>query len=287
LIRPLLDQSKAALREYADRKKIDFREDTSNASLDIRRNRIRHELLPLLRRKYLPALDRTILRVMDIISRDAEFVDEAATRWLKARKPGAFGHLPVAVQRRCIQRQLLRQKIPADYELVERLRLEPGRPMEIEPSRVVMRQPNGRLSIREIRSLAPNPGRVELKLNGAAGSAVFDGVRFQWRIEKWKWSGRPKKVSGSEYFDLDNVGSRIVLRHWQPGDRYQPIGMSSAAKLQDLFTNGKIPQAERHQLVLAVAGGGEVFWVERLRISEHFKLSNETIRRLHWRWKRL
>jgi hypothetical protein len=63
--------------------------------------------------------------------------------------------------------------------------------------------------------------------------------------------------------------------------------MGSAVKLQDLFTNGKIPKAERHDLVLAAGKSGELFWVERLRISEQFKWSERTIRRLHWRWKRL
>ena len=58
VIRPLLDLPKSVLREYALAHKIPFREDASNASPDFLRNRIRHELLPLLRRKYQPALDR-------------------------------------------------------------------------------------------------------------------------------------------------------------------------------------------------------------------------------------
>src|SRR5439155_18233268 len=50
LVRPLLDLPKAPLREFAIQKHIKFREDASNKCLDFRRNRIRHELLPLLRR---------------------------------------------------------------------------------------------------------------------------------------------------------------------------------------------------------------------------------------------
>ena len=74
LVRPLLDQPKAALVEYAGEHGIRYREDASNAVLDFQRNRIRHELLPLLRRKYQPALDRTISRVMDIVGAEAELV---------------------------------------------------------------------------------------------------------------------------------------------------------------------------------------------------------------------
>ena len=51
LVRPLLDQPKVALAEYASQRGIRHREDATNALLDFQRNRIRHELLPLLRRK--------------------------------------------------------------------------------------------------------------------------------------------------------------------------------------------------------------------------------------------
>ena len=85
LVRPLLDQPKAVLVEYAAEHGIRYREDASNAVLDFQRNRIRHELLPLLRGKYQPALDRTILRVMEIVGAEAEFVSGAAERWLRGR----------------------------------------------------------------------------------------------------------------------------------------------------------------------------------------------------------
>jgi len=38
-----------------------------------------------------------------------------------------------------------------------------------------------------------------------------------------------------EYFDADKVGATVGLRHWKPGDRFQPIGLASPRKLQDLF----------------------------------------------------
>ena len=83
LVHPLLDQPKAVLIEYAADQGIRYREDASNAALDFQRNRIRHELLPLLRRSYQPALDRTISRAMDIIGAEAEFAAEAAREWLR------------------------------------------------------------------------------------------------------------------------------------------------------------------------------------------------------------
>jgi len=77
------------------------------------------------------------------------------------------------------------------------------------------------------------------------------------------------------------------LRHWLPGDRFQPIGMLQPIKLQDLFTNAKVPRDRRHSLIVAATDQEEIFWVEGLRISERFKLTKNTIRRLQWYWQRL
>ena len=62
--------------------------------------------------------------------------------------------------------------------------------------------------------------------------------------------------------------------------------MSRPVKLQDLFTNAKIPAACRRHLVVAEAENGVIFWVEGLRIGELFKLGPATRASLCWRWKR-
>ena len=97
---------------------------------------------------------------------------------------------------------------------------------------------------------------------------------------------RPKFAKGCEHFDAERIGSPVVLRHWRAGDRFQPIGMKAPVKLQDLFVNHKISRAQRHQLVVATTAKGEPFWVEGLRVADGFKLDNQTVRRLKWRWLR-
>ena len=77
------------------------------------------------------------------------------------------------------------------------------------------------------------------------------------------------------------------MRHWRPGDRFQPIGMGAPVKLQDLFTNAKIPSERRRELLVAETRRGEIFWVEGLRMGEQFKLDKRTRRYLIWRWRRL
>ena len=97
----------------------------------------------------------------------------------------------------------------------------------------------------------------------------------------------PIQRANHECFDAGKLGIDIVLRHWRPGDRFQPIGMDAPVKLQNLFINQKIPRAHRHRLLVGTTADGELFWVEGLRLGERFKLDKKTRYQLQWRWKRL
>jgi tRNA(Ile)-lysidine synthase len=296
LTRPLLEQTKESLRDYAASKKIPFREDASNEWLDIQRNLIRRGLLPLLRRKYQPALPRTILRLMEILQAESELIGDLAEDWL-GRGTGvspvrlrfakiAFQKLPLALQRRCIQSQLISHGIPADFALIERMRTSPGKPFTIVPQVAVVCNANGQLHFRNSPIISSNTAELKIDLAGRAGEALFAGSKISWAIQPLKISYRPPPRSRprKELFDADKIGPRIVLRHWRPGDRFQPIGMKRPVKLQDFFVNQKVPRARRHELIVATTAQNEVFWVEGLRISEQFKLTSNTTRRLTWRW---
>jgi tRNA(Ile)-lysidine synthase len=285
LIRPLLDTTREELRRVVRENKIPFREDATNAGLEMPRNRIRNELLPLLRRHYQPALTKTILRLMEIARAEAEVSGQEADRWLQKPEP-AFDRLPVAVQRRIMQRQLAMLGVPADFELMEQLRNPARVQISVGSGIFVLRDPAGRVDLRTEAPVEFNAHEATLKLTGRAGNLQFDGVRLDWRLEAGGNFVRPRNPENCEFFDADRVGGKITLRHWRPGDRFQPIGLPSAVKLQDLFTNRKIPRDRRRELMIAVAANGEIFWVEQLRMGERFKLTAQTRRRLVWRWRR-
>ena len=308
LVRPLLDATRAELREFARANNLRFREDATNALLAAPRNRIRNELLPLLRKKYQPGLAKTVLRLMEIIGAEADAVGGMACRWVRSSgrqsahwshrkkrsrltsaatiKRISFANLAVAVQRRVLQQRLIESGIPADFDLVERLRGAPGVFVSVGPDLFVARDPVGRLKLRAQPPVEFKTNKLAVKLAGEAGEVDFAGVRFRWDFAPVKNRLRLSRRAGREYFDAGTVGKQITLRHWRPGDRFQPIGMKSALKLQDWFVNQKIPRGRRRELVVAVAETGGIFWVEGLRISEHFKLTPQTKRRLIWHWQR-
>jgi tRNA(Ile)-lysidine synthase len=292
LIRPLLEFSKEELLAHARENKIAFREDASNRATGFLRNRIRHDLLPLLRKKYQPGIDKIVLRLMEIVGAEAEFAGGAAKRFLAGGAEAGsipsseFEALPLAVQRKVLQRQLAAAGLLTDFDLVERLRKAPGSEVSVCAGVSVSRDATGKLRCREQASHDFDLSAVCLELKGRQGSGKIGARRFHWRVSTVRRRLLPKKVKASglrEYFDADKVGPEIILRHWHSGDRFQPIGLKSAAKLQDLFVNAKIPAARRRKLVLAATPAGEIFWVEGLRIGESFKLTPQTRRKLEWR----
>ena len=313
LVRPLLDATKAELRGFARENKIPFREDATNARLEMPRNRVRNELLPLLQRRYQPALTKTVLRLMEIVGAESDLAGEAARQWLVSKRkieraprpvplpagrgeggprkagPGegtVFKDLPVAIQRRVLQLQLSEVGVPVDFELIESLRQSTDVPVNLGPQLSVLRDATGAVSLRLARTSVFNANETVVKLAGRAGEVTFDGVRVCWLFDAVKKFKRPAARPACESFDADKVGGRITLRHWRAGDRFQPMGLRSSVKLQDLFTNWKIPRARRRELMVAAAENGEIFWVEGLRISENFNLTPQTKRRLTWRWQR-
>ena len=286
LVRPLLDLSKAELCQFAREKTIPFREDATNFLLDAKRNRIRNELLPLLRKNYQPGLNRAVLRMMEITGAESDAIGKLAGDWLRQRRPD-FDQLSVALQRRILQSQLVSLGLVAHFELVESLRQSAEVAVSVGAEFSVSRDLAGRLN------LLAQPSAVgfdlnELALNfaGRAGKVVFNTACVSWKFDAHKNFSRSPSRKAREFFDADKVGNQITLRHWRPGDYFQPIGLKSAAKLQDIFTNAKISRARRRSLLVAVAADGKIFWVENLRIAEDFKLTGETKRRLVWNWRR-
>jgi tRNA(Ile)-lysidine synthase len=286
LARPLLDVPKEALRRFAAEHKIAFSDDASNASLDILRNRVRHELIPLLTRHYQPALGRTILRLMEVVGAEAEFVARAAGEWLAGRRRPAFGRLAPAMQRRVIHQQLVEGRVSPEFDLVERLRLRAGEWIALSAEGAVRREAAGRLHWRRLVPLRFEARRRKLSLTAGKGQLAFGGLKIDWEIVDEKGMTIACQPANVEYFDADKVGRAIWLRCWRAGDRFQPIGTGSPRKLQDLFTNLKVPPAERRRRVIATTRPGELFWVEGLRMAEKFKLDKATARRLKWSWRR-
>ena len=274
---PFLQIPKRELRRFAESEDIQFREDASNVDTNHLRNRIRHELLPEFRRNFHTEIDRAILQSQGLIGADADFVSTAAREWIVSPKRVAFSELHPALQRWVIWHQLIELKLEPQHDQIETLRQTLGRSVSINPRQALRLDPNGHVQLHETTPVKHDLRQKIFVPSARWAEYVLARTRIRCRIARTK----PREYSG-EVFDAGRVGRKILLRHWQPGDRYQPIGMGKSVKLQDLFTNAKVPAAEKRQRVLACTEAGEIFWVQGLRIGEIAKTRPNTSRFLGW-----
>ena len=109
----------------------------------------------------------------------------------------------------------------------------------------------GRVRSKRVAPSETSVGGKLVSLAGKAGKGTFGGLSWNWTRVPARDSRLPAFEAGTEWFDAERVGSEVVLRFWRPGDRFQPIGMRGTQKLQDLFTNLKIPRVERGRRMVA------------------------------------
>ncbi len=286
LVRPLLNFTRSEIADWVKAEGVRFRHDASNQDPRFLRNRVRTELLPKLTRDFSPAIHRLVLRTMQGLADEADWMRAAAADYLRmpdTRRP-PFGRCLPALQRHVLALQLERRNLKFDWELIETLREKPNTIVSAPGHHSVSRDANGRLSIAGVKRIATfSTSTRTISLDPLRGTFEFAGLAVRWALKAC--CAPVRRLPKRELFDADKCGPSIQVRHWQPGDRFQPIGMTRPVKLQNLFTNAKVPQIERRRRMLATTAGGEIFWVEGLRIGEGFKVTRATRRCLQWRWQ--
>lgn len=288
LIRPFLDLPKSRLISAARDEGIRFREDRTNRDRKILRNRIRYDLLPMLERRFNPSLRAQLARSADLVGEDARYVADQARRWISAARQAPFSSLHTALQRSVLREEIRALGFEPGFDLIERLRLRTDTPEQIEPGLRIQRTVDGRI----VRTV-PAPQEAFRsdeslhRLQPGGGTIETGGRRIEYRMRRVR-GGPPspvRSVPNEESFSARAVGTRVILRHWRPGDRFQPLGFTGDSKLQDIFINRKVPASRRRGLLVATTAAGIIFWVESLPPGERFKLRGSTRGILVWKWR--
>ena len=81
--------------------------------------------------------------------------------------------------------------------------------------------------------------------------------------------GIPIQSANQVFFEQQRLAFPLKLRHWQPGDRFKPLGMGGKTKkLSDFFTDNKLARPEKDRVWLLENGDGEIIWVVGMRRAE-------------------
>jgi tRNA(Ile)-lysidine synthase len=282
IARPLLGLDRERVRELARAAGLPFADDETNDDPRFARNRIRADVLPVLR-DVNPAAERNLAETRAELADEAELLDRVVLDALEAAGAGAGSVALDADALAAFGPALRRLALRA---LAERAA---GRPVAL-----------GRRRVAEIVRLAGEPegGVVELGEGVVAvceagvvrfGAATADAapepvalvVPGRARLGRWEVRAElhppPVEPQGPELATLDAaaLAGPLEVRTWRDGDRMRPLGMRGTKTLQDLFTDRGVPRSTRRTLpVVTVAG--EVAWVAGVAVSEDFRLAPGT-----------
>src|SRR4051794_13841174 len=219
LVRPLLTMTRAQTEEYCRLNGLTWRTDPTNADPSFTRARVRHELLPLLEH-VAPGAERTIAETARLLRDEAEALDALLPETDSLEEIAA---LPPALGRLVLRRLA-------------------GAPVRVD----------------ELLGLGKAAGTVTLDV-GQGLRAVVEYGRVRFEPLQAAGAAQPESITVTEAGSVQfgawtvHVPSPAVVRSWQPGDRVRTPG--GTKKLQDLFTDEKIPREERLRVPVVEAGG--------------------------------
>jgi len=169
-------------------------------------------------------------------------------------------------------------------EIMDALTKPAGKRLSLPGGLIFSIEYNRYLISSEPAALSPFPilgAEFPLKL---PGETVLAG----WRIEATIISREQmteKDEDFTAYFDRDKTSDKLLARPRQPGDRFQPLGMSQPKKLGQFMIDAKIPSAWRQRIPL-VCSPQHILWVVGWRIDERVKVTEKTKQVLRLKFKR-
>jgi tRNA(Ile)-lysidine synthase len=274
VVRPLLRLDREQVRLLVSEVGLPFRDDPTNAEPLYARNRIRNEVLPVLR-EIGPGAEATIAETQAELAEEGEALERAADDVLAhsgADAAGAIGRDALASLQPAIRRLVLRrlaERAAGAAVALGRSRADQIWRLLSEPEGGVVELGSGveaRIEGGHVRfTIGPagEPASVTLSLPGVC--------RFgSWEVRA-ELSSRMPAVEGPDLAVLDPavLGEPLVVRSWREGDRMRPLGLGGSKSLQDLFTDRKVPRSLRRSLPVVISDG-RIVWIAGVAVSEEF-----------------
>ncbi|MGC9453789.1 MAG: tRNA lysidine(34) synthetase TilS [Phycisphaerae bacterium] len=298
LIRPLLWARREQIQRYIQTNELPSRHDETNTDTGFARNFIRHELLPLLRRRLNPRADEALLRLAESAAEAEDYTAACAgkllDRAIRDQTPqrvvlsadvlaGAHRVVRTSAMRTVLERLAAPMRSVGAERLGELAALaEAGAAGAVTLG--------GGVSVRRQRdeivvtvggdaATADGPWSVELACPGETvlpdGRKVVceTGPLDQERFE----SHRRRPEPGVELLNADAINGHLRARDRREGDSFVPLGAPGRQSVSDFLTNAKLPARERRKVVCVCDELGIVY-LAPLRIDDRVKVTDSTRR---------
>ena len=302
-IRPLLCLSRQEIEQYLWERKQGYCTDLTNLETAYTRNKLRHQVLPILEREVNAAAVRHMNETMEQMCELREFVEEETGQAMQLcvqknraeemqEKTTENGYLIVEEPWRKLPAFLQKEVLYQCLEYLSGSRRDWGR-IHVETVRKLFDKQVGRIqdlpgrltAVREYDGVRikgspeeeiARETNIEIQIPGVTFVPEMD-LQITCRVLKkestWKVSEIPQKEY-TKWLDYDIINC-LCIRTRQSGDRIVIDRNGHRQKLKSWFVNEKIPAKERDQIPL-IADGQQIVWIVGHRISSAYRVSDRT-----------
>lgn len=296
-VRPLSDLSRADILGFLEEKRIGYVSDSSNQDPRHLRNRIRHHLIPELKKSYNPNITQTLNRLALILKDEEAWAGQMADSLMQDCQvetgknyvvlsiPILCG-LPIAARRRVIRKAVervkggLRRIAFAHVDDILNLLQKQGGPGQIHlPDRIRAAASGQTLRIFKKEPAQPEDEAISFDhiLPGPGTCHLVEIGRIlelsQVHIKDIN-EVRPAGENAA-FFDMETILFPLKARNFKPGDRFHPLGTGGSQKVKKFFIDHKIPLDERRRCPMLLSRD-QIIWVGGHRIDDHVKVTSGT-----------
>ena len=311
IIRPLMRTKKDEIINFLETKGIKYRIDESNKDIRFIRNKIRRNLIPILKASYNPKVIETLNRLSIIMRSEEEWIENIINpiyeRSVSDRQDdqivlsvSKLNEVHLAAQRRVIRKAIAKLKgnlrritfFHID-SIISHLQEENQYRSFDYPDDIRVIINNERLVFsknnrvrRDIRKKPGKPQRLSFEYKILkSGKFLQDsetifikeiGKKLEFsKINLGKWPDFNANKQNVAYIDMESLDFPLVIRNFRPGDRFTPLGMTGTQKLKKYFINNKVHQTERARCPVLLSKG-KIVWVVGHRIDDSVKVTHST-----------
>ncbi len=280
VIRPMLFTGRKEIADFVREHKLPYREDHSNQETKYLRNKIRHQILPVLK-EINPELCGTIDEFFSRMQAAATFyhlkVDQA--REACVQQSGKETHILLRPLLHLAHPDILLYEFLKDFGFTPAMCRDIFKKIRVQTGREFSSATHYLLKDREKLIIYPvdeHSGPVRAHEVDAGDKALQSGKQhFSFRaghIEEISELPTDPHVLTA---DLDKLEFPLFLRPWQAGDKIVPLGMKGHKKVSDLLTEEKVPRHKKEDILVLVSEN-RIVWVAGIRPSEEFKITENT-----------
>ena len=271
VVRPLLPFSQEEIVEYATSESIEWREDSSNASSKYLRNKIRHQIVPILKELH-PTFLQNFLNTQNHLQQTNDLVANHLND-LKARlfepSDGAIKiNIPELEQLQPLESYLyglFKDYGFTEWEDVKALLTAMSGKQVVSKSHLLLKDRDC-LILSEIKNRVSQTYPVYID-----GTASESPIKL--KLENVK--NLENQGQNVVFLDKEKLNFPLVLRNWEKGDYFYPFGMKGKKKLSKFFKDEKMDVISKEKQWL-LCSDNEIVWVVGKRADERFKVEDST-----------